>query len=124
MDLLGNLRFVFADRLKHFREAKRWTQHDLAAAAEMSVSGVRGYEQKSRWPDPEEIEKLATVLGCDVQDLLGYPKTREITPQQALEVLSRFVESRSTSLKAALREADDVLEEIEGKPKSKRRGSA
>lgn len=70
MNLLNNLRKTLAERLAHYRKVHGWTQHDLATAANMSASGLRGYEQQTRWPDPEELARLAKALGIESEDLL------------------------------------------------------
>lgn len=96
MELLANLRDALSDRLKQFREKVGWTQYDLAAACGMSVGTIRGYEQKTRWPDPEEMEKMANALRVRAIDLLILPADeRQTSPAQALAVLSDFVRKQT-----------------------------
>jgi transcriptional regulator with XRE-family HTH domain len=71
MNFLGNMRKTFADRLKQYREARNWTQYDLAAHFDLSVGAVRGYEQQTRWPSPEELERIAKALGTTPGDLVN-----------------------------------------------------
>lgn len=72
-----------------YRKLRDWDQVDLAAAAKMSLGGVRGYEQKKRWPDPEVLERLSAALGTEPANLLGMaPKP---TPEEALEVLREAI---------------------------------
>lgn len=92
IELLVNLRDALSDRLKEMREKVDWTQHDLAAATGLAVGTIRGYEQKTRWPDPEELEKMAGALSVRAIDLLMFPEDlRPASPEKALEVLSEFV---------------------------------
>jgi len=93
IELLSILRDALSDRLKEFREKVGWTQHDLAAACGMSTEAIRGYEQKRRWPDPEELEKMANALSIRAIDLLMLPQDyRPAHPKEALHVLAEFVE--------------------------------
>lgn len=92
LELLSNLRDALSDRLKEFREKVGWTQHDLAAACGMSAEGIRGYEQKRRWPDPEELEKMANALSVRAIDLLMLKEDlRPHSPDQALQVLADYI---------------------------------
>jgi transcriptional regulator with XRE-family HTH domain len=63
--------------LKAHRARRRWTQWDLALAADLSISAVRHLEQgRHRVPTPRTLGKLAAALGCSVGDLLT---TKEAT---------------------------------------------
>lgn len=90
MKLLTKLRITLAERLAFYREKKNWTQHDLAAATGLTASGIRGYEQKKRWPDPEGIEVMAEALKVRPIDLLTSPEeVSQPTPELALEVIAK-----------------------------------
>jgi transcriptional regulator with XRE-family HTH domain len=87
MDLLGNLRKALSVRMKELRDKRGWDQHDLAAAVNMSASGIRGYEQEKRWPDPEELEKLAKALGVKSEiELLADPKALVASSEDSIIV--------------------------------------
>lgn len=45
-----------------FREAKDWTQYDLAAASSLAVDTIRSYEQGRAMPRVEQLEVLAKAL--------------------------------------------------------------
>lgn len=104
MNLLAKLRAVFSERLKHYRESRDWTQHDLAAAAEMKTPTLRGYEQQSRWPDPEEIEALAEALEIPVFKLFG--TDFQTSPDEALEVISRTIKAKPSPVLSLI--PDDI----------------
>lgn len=92
LELLANLRDALSDQLKEMRKKVGWGQHDLAAHSGLSVHAIRQYEQKTRWPDPEELEKMAGALSVRAIDLLMLPQDlRPASPEKALEVLSEFV---------------------------------
>lgn len=100
MFLLANkLRDTFADRLVASRERMGWNQHDLAAAMDKkSPAALRGWEQKTRWPQPEEIEAAAKALGVSPGELLAdkvvvrEPTKDEILRKvsEGLDALARF----------------------------------
>jgi transcriptional regulator with XRE-family HTH domain len=96
---LGNLRSVLANRLAMFRARKGWTQHDLAAACvdpatgrARSASWVRGYEQQTRWPDPDDLDLLANALGVSPAAFFGDAEPIAPTPEEALRVLERALD--------------------------------
>jgi transcriptional regulator with XRE-family HTH domain len=89
---LANLRHYLATRLATLRASRGWAQHDLAAACGRSPSWVRGYEQQKRWPDPEDLDLLARALGVSPESLIA--RAPDPTPQEALEVVARELETR------------------------------
>lgn len=92
IELLSILRDALSDRLKAFREKVGWTQHDLAAACGLSTEAIRGYEQKRRWPDPEELETMANALSVKAIQLLMLPEDEiSVTPERALETLADYI---------------------------------
>lgn len=60
-----------ADRIREYREAKGWTQDDLAAAAEMNRVTIAKYESGRIEPKSKSLSKLATALGVSTDVLLG-----------------------------------------------------
>lgn len=108
LEKTSKLRQTFADNLERLRKKRGWTQHDLAAAAEMSTEGIRGYEQKKRWPKPEEMDRIALALGVRTFELLATSEDlqpRGISAKEALEILEK--ELRNASLVGAV--PGDVL---------------
>jgi transcriptional regulator with XRE-family HTH domain len=93
MSLLANLRKTLAERLAYLRAQRGWKQHDLAAEARISVDTLRNWEQQRRWPDPEDIEKLAHVLNVRPVDLLFPENERpKPSPLEALEILREAID--------------------------------
>lgn len=125
------MRAILSDRLVHYRKLREWTQYDLAAAAKMKVARLRGYEQQTRWPDPEPLEALARALGTQPADLLGMAPTP--SPEEALEVLRLALERPKPEsgtigqIVIALRELEEnqlpaVLRIVQGLLDQKRQG--
>lgn len=92
LESLSRLRQTLASRLAYYRDKRGWTQHDLAAAVGKSASGIRGYEQMTRWPDPEDLEHIARALGIRPVDLLTAPEDKPATsPEEALAILAAAI---------------------------------
>lgn len=67
------LRKNLSDHLKRYRKMRGWDQHDLAAAVDLTAGGIRGYEQQTRFPKPEELQKLADLMQTTPGKLLEKP---------------------------------------------------
>lgn len=60
----------FGDRLKQYREAKGYTQEQLAGLIGVAKTTITGYERGNRAPDVSKIKKLAAALDVTGDDLL------------------------------------------------------
>ncbi|GAA0561395.1 helix-turn-helix domain-containing protein [Chitinophaga japonensis] len=60
----------FGKRLKAMREAKGWTQLDLAFPLKSSVSHVSKLENGHSEPGLLMLHRLAAILECTVPDLV------------------------------------------------------
>ena len=60
----------FGDRVKQYREAKGYTQEQLAGLIGVAKTTITGYERGNRAPDVDKIKKLAAALGVTGDDLL------------------------------------------------------
>jgi molybdate-binding protein/transcriptional regulator with XRE-family HTH domain len=61
----------FDNRVKQLRQARGWTQHELARAAGLSRTGVSAIEAARLVPSVAAALGLASALGCSVEDLFG-----------------------------------------------------
>lgn len=63
----------FSKRFKHLREAKGWTQDEIAEKLGVSRSAIAGYESesKSRTPRKETLRNIADMFGVTIDYLLG-----------------------------------------------------
>ena len=67
----------FGVRLRLLREAKGLNQRELADRMAVTAAAIGNWEQGTRRPQfPEEVVKLAAVLGIDVAELLVVPEKR------------------------------------------------
>lgn len=58
-------------RIKERREQTNMTQRELAEAVGVAVPTISMYENGKREPDGQTMARLASVLGCSVDYLLG-----------------------------------------------------
>ncbi len=74
-----------ADRLIQIRTERGMTQSQLAKLLGVSPSAVGMYEQGRREPDGETLARMAGVLQCSTDELLGVKAPHEVD-----DVIDRF----------------------------------
>lgn len=62
---------IIGERIREFREAKGWTQDELAVAADMNRVTIAKYESGRIEPKSKSLSKLATALGITTDVLIG-----------------------------------------------------
>lgn len=60
-----------ADRIKALREARRWTQAELARRMNMTRNGINSWEQGLSMPSPPSLVDLARLFSVSTDYLLG-----------------------------------------------------
>lgn len=61
------------NRIKSHREARGWSQAELAERSGISRSGISAIESERLSPSVEAALQLARILECTVEDLFGIP---------------------------------------------------
>lgn len=61
-------------RLREKRVEKKYTQQEMAERVGITQVAYSNYELGKRYPKPEMLKTLATVLGCTVDELLTEPE--------------------------------------------------
>ncbi len=56
---------IFAENVKARRKSLGYSQEKLAALAGFDISTIQRYEKPSRWPSPDEVDRLAKALRLD-----------------------------------------------------------
>lgn len=59
---------TYAQTIKKFRKIKNMSQEDLSNSSGINVSTIKKYETGNRMPKREQLEKIATALGINVND--------------------------------------------------------
>jgi transcriptional regulator with XRE-family HTH domain len=66
----GNkLRLLFGQNIRQLRANRRMSQADLAEKAEISIPFMSEIERGNKWPQPDNLAKIALALGVEVYDL-------------------------------------------------------
>lgn len=62
---------VIAERIKELRQARGWTQADLARRLSITRNGVNSWEQGLSTPSPSSLVDLAKLFSVSTDYLLG-----------------------------------------------------
>jgi len=68
----------FKDRLKEAREARSWTQADLAKNTGLTPSAISQFESGERDPNLESLKKLSISLNVSLDFLAGQEINKEV----------------------------------------------
>ena len=63
-----------SDRIKALREARGWTQAELARRMNMTRNGINSWEQGLSMPSPQSLVDLARLFSVSTDYLLGVEK--------------------------------------------------
>lgn len=75
----------FKDRLKELRQARGWSQSDLAEELKVHKMTISGYERGIRRPDFEVLDNMAEKLDVNMDYLLGASDSRLRYPRHVIE---------------------------------------
>ncbi len=101
---------ILGKRIKERREAKGWTQEQLASEIKVSRSAIGDYETGRKSPRYDRLDLIANVLGTSTDYLLG--RTEEKEP---LDQIKYDVQSSTPDLNKILKETSP---NYSGKPLS------
>lgn len=62
---------LFATRLREARDARGWSQAELAQRADMQPSAIAHFEAARRKPSFDNVRRLAKALGVSTDYLMG-----------------------------------------------------
>lgn len=68
---------TLGSRLKKARQIKRLTQVELGKTLGSSDATINRYEKDVRKPDPDTLNKLATILGVSIDWLMGRKNSKD-----------------------------------------------
>lgn len=77
---MNSIRETFVNNLKFYRKQKGISQEKLSYAVEKSIAYINQIENKISWPQPEMVDKIATVLGISSSALFeerGSPENQK-----------------------------------------------
>jgi len=94
------LRSLFGQNVRVYRNRRNWSQADLAEYANISINFIGDIERGRKWPHPETLTKLADALEVKVFELFceedneGNPKEKKL--------MNRFIKDVSLTINKAL----------------------
>jgi len=94
------IRAIFGQNIKSFRNRRNWSQADLAEFANISINYIGDIERGNKWPHPDTLSKLAEALGIRVFELFMEEDMEISLKTQAL--MNRFVKDVSLSINKSL----------------------
>ncbi len=62
---------MFSSRLRALRMKRKLTQQNMADKLSLSLNAYQKYEQSERFPPLETLVKIADILSCPTDFLLG-----------------------------------------------------
>lgn len=62
---------MFSSRLRASRMKCKFTQQNMADALSISLNAYQKYEQGERFPPSDTLIKIADILNCSIDYLLG-----------------------------------------------------
>jgi transcriptional regulator with XRE-family HTH domain len=94
------LRKVFGNNVKIFRNRRNWSQADLAESADISINFLGDIERGKKWPHPDTLSKLADALEVKVFELF----MEESVPvnKETRILMSRFVKDVSLTINKSM----------------------
>ena len=94
---ISRINQLLVDNVERQLVKRGWKVPQLAKATGLSASGLYGVVDGSRWPGPDNLDRIARALEVSVAELLTDPtEQRVISPSEAIEVLAEFVKKHST----------------------------
>ena len=106
MGIMTNIRDLLAKNMRTYRTAQGFTQAYLAEKVETSTHYIGMIENRSKFPSPEMIERIAFALGIDTTDLFTAEKEapeaiktyRKATINDVKSLLERFLDEKLADL--------------------------
>jgi len=89
-----------SNRLKQCREQKGLSQKEVALTLGVSVQAISYWENDSRTPSKENLQKLSQLYEASVDYLLGFQPTQQTSDPQSAEEYELLLHFRKLSFSA------------------------
>lgn len=97
------------DRVKEIREAKKWTQDQLATRSGVSKGFLSDIENNKRNPSAEYVLKIANALGASIDYLLRGDEPPSSVPKEPI-LIPQALASAAEQLNLSYAETVELLE--------------
>jgi len=89
---------LFGEKIKQYRENNSYSQRDLAEILGVSIRTVVRWEQDKSKPNPEDVKRIASLMGISEEELLNDSKDSGINlvrakKQSTIEKISDGVDN-------------------------------
>ena len=82
-----DLRAVFSQNIKRFRNYRKLSQADFAEKVDISIHFLSDIENGKKWVSPATLVKIAEALNIETYELL---KPENIIPDNAVNILEKY----------------------------------
>ena len=94
------IRTIFGQNIRKFRNHRNWSQADLAESANISINYLGDIERGKKWPHPDTLSKLADAMGIGVFEL--FLEESSSIPIDKKALMNRFVKDVSLVINKSL----------------------
>jgi len=103
-----DLRAVFGENIKKFRNKRGWNQLLLAEKLDISANFLSEIETGKGWVSPLTLVKLANALDIEVFELFLIPKT---TTENEIETekMKRFAKDMALAIDVSTNEVNSII---------------
>ena len=89
---------MFGEKIKQYRENNSYSQRDLAEILGVNIRTVVRWEQDKSKPNPEDVKRIASLMGISEEELLNDSKDSGINlvrakKQSTIEKISDGVDN-------------------------------
>lgn len=91
MFTLEELRKIFSENVRFYREQKNWTQETLAEKSDVSISSIKNIEASHYLPGDKILLKLINAFDIDSSSLFISSKSELVPREQLLELKENIV---------------------------------
>ena len=112
-----DIRVLFGQNLKKFRNRRNWSQTDLAEHAHITINFLGDIERGKKWPSPNTLSGLADALEINIAEL--FTNEDLILTSETRVTMDRFINDVSLGLHKSLAlSVNQTLEYIKKQYKS------
>jgi len=108
------IRAIFGNNIRFFRNRRNWSQADLAEYANISINYIGDIERGKKWPHPDTLSKLAKALEIKVFELF-IEETPSLSNDSQI-IIDRFINDFSFAINKSLsKSVNQSIENIKKK---------
>lgn len=87
------------DAIVEYRDARGWTEHELAKRSGIPQSTISSWYRTNSRPSMKSLQKLCDVFGITLSQLIGEEEEITLTPQQKelLRLWAKFTPEQQNS---------------------------